>query len=94
MSYILKSGPSLKQSIIKMFYEYNIEPRSCSYQFVNHSPIIVKRGNSISKYHFNKIRVAYKKNGWEITEFKCGNVTPLTIRDGELLEDVEIGPLY
>ena len=94
MSFILKAGPSLKRSIVNMFYEYNVEPRSYGYQFVNFSPIIVKRGNSITKYNFNKIRVAYKKNGWEVTELKCGNVSPTTIHDGELVQDVEVGDPY
>lgn len=90
MSYVIKAGPSLKQSIIDMFYEHGIEPRSYGYQFVYINPIIIKRGNTITKYLQNKIRVAYKKNGWEVTELKCGNITPKTIHDGELINDVEI----
>lgn len=94
MSYQLKAGPSLKQSIVNMFYEYNIEPRLNSYQFINHEPIVIKRGNSISSYRFNNIRVAYKNKGWEVVELKCGNISPTTIHDGELVSDVEVGDPY
>ena len=92
MNLTIYPNKSFKEAIAIAFKNAGLDTLR-SYQFINHYPFILSKNGTEIKIVMNKIRVAFVKNDWVITEFSVvpeGNYSPVKFYgDYELLTKID-----
>ncbi len=92
MHIIIYPNESFREAIASAFKKAGLDTRQ-SYQFINADPFVLSKNGREIKIVMNKIRVAFVKNVWVITEFNVipeGNLSPVKFcGDYELLTQID-----